>query len=82
MDGLVDENTAALLIPGSLPVTSAVIIQRTVPGQIRTGRKDLSEIPRAIISRSFSTLFGITGLEDNAQLYTGFLLAVQHLSAS
>lgn len=57
VDRLVDENTAALFVPCSLPVTSAVIVERTVPGQIGTCGKDFPKSPRWIISRSFSTLF-------------------------
>ena len=78
VDGLVDENTAALLVPGSLPVTAVIIIQRTVPGQIRTGRKDLSEISAGDHFLQLFHTLGITGLENTAQLYTGLLLNSQH----
>ena len=78
VDRLVDENTAALFVPCSLPVTSAVIVERTVPGQIGTCGKDFSEItPLDHFAELFHT-FCVTCLEDNAQLYMSFFGGTDH----
>ncbi len=67
MNGLVDENASALLVPGTFPVAAAVVGIRTIPVDPEPSGKNLPQLPgfQCLFDQNRSCI--VTVLKNNAK---------------